>query len=136
MKEAWPDSADTYRSRSRKKKKDADTLTELLNRVEALEKNQRAPDQPLFLQDPQADAAPFLRRSSVGSSHLDGCGGSYPMDYVTEKTDCALHMLFRTASVKVAVGYVYPSEDGAMHHHMPIPPGCVRVGVDEVVPGF
>jgi hypothetical protein len=45
-------------------------------------------------------------------------------------------MLFRTASVKVAVGYVYPSEDGAMHHHMPIPPGCVRVGVDEVVPGF
>ncbi|KAK1677839.1 hypothetical protein QYE76_038687 [Lolium multiflorum] len=38
--------------------------------------------------------------------------------------------------VKVAVGYVYPSEDGAMHHHMPIPPGCVRVGVDEVVSGF
>ncbi|KAK1610209.1 hypothetical protein QYE76_033882 [Lolium multiflorum] len=135
MKEAWPDSADTYRSRSRKKKKDADTLTELLNRVEALEKNQRAPDQ-LFLHDPQADASPSQRRSSVGSSHLDGCGGSYPVDYVTEKTDCELHMLFRTASVKVAVGYVYPSEDGATHHHMPIPPGCVHVGVDEVVPGF
>ncbi|KAK1686528.1 hypothetical protein QYE76_047376 [Lolium multiflorum] len=136
MKEAWPDSADTYRSRSRKKKKDADIVTELLSRVEALERNQRAPDQPLFLQDPQADAAPSQRRSSVGSSHLDGCGGSYPVDYVTEKTDCELHMLIRTASVKVAVGYVYPSEDGAMHHHMPIPPGCVRVGVDEVVSGF
>ncbi|KAK1609754.1 hypothetical protein QYE76_033427 [Lolium multiflorum] len=130
MKEAFPESADTYRSRSRKKKKDADELAELRTRVEALEKNQRAPDQQLFLQDPQADAAPSQRRSSVGSSHLDGCGGSYPVDYITEKTDCELHMLFRTASVKVAVGYVYPSEDGAMHHHMPIPPGCVRVGVD------
>jgi len=136
MKEAWPDSADTYRSRSRKKKKDADIVTELLTRVEALERNQRAPDQPLFLQDPQADAAPSQRRSSAGSSHIDGCGGSYPVDYVTEKTDCELHMLFKTAPVKVAVGYVYPSEDGAMHHHMPIPPGCVRVGVDEVVPGL
>ncbi|XP_071676621.1 uncharacterized protein [Lolium perenne] len=136
MKEAFPESADTYRSRSRKKKKDADIVTELLTRVEALEKNQRPPDQPMFLQDPQADAAPSQRRSSVGSTHLDGCGGSYPVDYVTEKTDCELYMLFRTASVKVAVGYVYPSEEGATHHHMPIPPGCVRVGVDEVVPAF
>ncbi|KAK1645151.1 hypothetical protein QYE76_062956 [Lolium multiflorum] len=136
MKEAFPESADTYRSRSRKKKKDADALKELLNRVSALEKNQRPPDQPMFLQDPQADAAPSQRRSSVGSTHLDGCGGSYPVDYVTEKTDCELYMLFRNASVKVALGYVYPSEDGATHHHMPIPPGCVRVGVDEVVPAF
>src|SRR3954465_4894643 len=30
----------------------------------------------------------------------------------------------------------YTNEDGAKHHHMPIPPGCVRVGVDEVVSGF
>src|SRR4051812_12385965 len=45
-------------------------------------------------------------------------------------------MLFRNVSVKVAVGYVYPNEDGATHHHMPIPPGCVRVGVDEVISGF
>jgi hypothetical protein len=58
MKEAFPESADTYRSRSRNKKKGADELAELRTRVEALEKNQRAPDQPLFLQDPQADAAP------------------------------------------------------------------------------
>ena len=140
MKEAFPESADTYRSRSRKKKRDADELADLKTRVEMLEKNQRAPrapDQQLVLQDAQADAAPSQRRSSVGSSHIDGCGGSYPVDYITEKTDCELHMLFRTASVKVAVGYVYPGEDGAMHHHMPIPPaGCLRVGVDEVVPGF
>ena len=49
LKEAWPECVDTYRSRSRKKKKESDRLTELLNRVEALEKNQRAPDQPMFL---------------------------------------------------------------------------------------
>jgi hypothetical protein len=58
MKEAWPECADTYRSRSRKKKQDLDRLAELINRVKMLEKNQRAPNQPLFLQDPQADAAP------------------------------------------------------------------------------
>src|SRR3954465_6021376 len=126
-KEAWPECADTYRSHSRRKKNESDRLTELLNRVEALEKKQS---------EPEADAAPSQRRSSVGSSHLDGCGGSYPVDYVTEKTDCELHMLFRNVSVKVAFGYVYPNEDGETHHHMPIPPGCVRVGVDEVVSGF
>lgn len=135
MKEAWPECADTYRSRSRKKKQDLDRLAELINRVEVLEQNQRAPDQPLFIQDPQADAAPSQRRSSVGSSHLE-CAGSYPVDYVTEKTDCELHVQMRNVSVKVAVGYVYPNEDGATHHHMPIPAGCVRVGVDDVVPGF
>jgi len=143
MKEAWPDCADSYRSRSRKKKEDLDRLTKLERQVQELQQQQkdsisrqRAPDQQLFLEDPQADAAPSQPRSSVGSTHLEGCGASYPVDYVTEKTDCELHVPMRNISIKVAVGYVYPAEDGATHHHQPIPAGYARVGVDDIVAGY
>ena len=96
MKDAWPECADSYRSRSRMKKKCADRLSTLELRVHQLEQNstsrQRAPDQQLFIEDPQTDAAPSQPKSSVGSSHLEGCGASYPVDYVTEKTECELHV--------------------------------------------
>ena len=142
LKEAWPECAAAYRSRSRKKKQELDRLSKLERKVQMLEQQQestsrqRAPDQQLFLEDRQADAPPSQPRSSVGSSHLEGCGGSYPVDYVTEKTDCELHVPMRNISVKVAVGYVYPYEDGQTHHHQPIPAGYARVGVDDVVAGY
>ena len=143
MKDAWPECADSYRSRSRTKKKCADRLSTLELRVQQLEQNltdstsrQRAPDQQLFIEDPQADAAPSQPKSSVGSSHLEGCGASYPVDYVTEKTECELHVPIRNMSVKVAVGYVYPQQDGATHHHQPIPADCALVGVDDIVPTY
>jgi hypothetical protein len=94
--------------------------------VQLLEKNRRPPDQELFLPDPQPNAAPSQRRSSVGSSHLEGCGAGYSVDYVTEKTNYELHVLMRNISIKVSVGYVYPNEDGATHHHMPILTFSVR----------
>ena len=141
MKEAWPECADCYRSRSRKKKHDSDRLSELERLVQRQQQidsisRQRAPDQQLCLEDPQADAAPSRPKSSVGSTHLEGCGASYPVDYVTEKTDCELHVSMRNISFKVAVGYVYPIEDGAMYHHDSIPAGYARVGVDDIVTGF
>ena len=143
MKEAWPECADSYRSRSRTKKKCADRLSTLELRVQQLEQNridstsrQRAPDQQLFIEDPQADAAPARPKSSVGSSHLEGCGASYPVDYVTEKTECELHVGMRNMSLKVAVGYVYPQQAGATHHHQPIPADCALVGVDDIVPTY
>ena len=143
MKDAWPECADSYRSRSRTKKKCADRLSTLELRVQQLEQNridstsrQRAPDQQLFIEDHQADAAPSQPKSSVGSSHLEGCGASYPVDYVTEKTECELHVPMRNISIKVAFGYVYPQQDGATHHHQPIPADCALVGVDDIVPTY
>ena len=58
------------------------------------------------------------------------------MDHVTEKTNCELHVTMRNISVKVAVGYVYPTEEGAMYHHESIPAGYARVGVDDIVKEF
>jgi len=131
MKEAWPDCAGSYRSRSRKKKQDLDRISALERKVELLEQQQIDKKQPCL-----EDAAPSQRRSSVGSSHLEGSGASYPVDYVTEKTDCELHVPMKNISIKVADGYVYPSEEGATHHHQPIPDGYALVGVDAVVTGY
>jgi len=72
----------------------------------------------------------------VGSAHLEGSAATYPVDYVTEKTDCELHVPTRNISFKVAVGFVCPNEDGATYHHDSIPAGYARVGVDEIVTGF
>ena len=74
LKDAFPECSDSYRSRTRTKKKCADRLSTLELRVQQLEQNQidstsrqRAPDQQLFIEDPQADAAPSQPKSSVGS---------------------------------------------------------------------
>ena len=71
MKDAWPECADSYRSRSRTKKKCADRLSTLELRVQQLEQNridstsrQRAPDQQLFIEDPQDDAAHLSRKAA------------------------------------------------------------------------
>ena len=45
-------------------------------------------------------------------------------------------MTMRNISVKVAVGYVYPTEEGSTYHHESIPAGYARVGVDDIVTGF
>ena len=58
------------------------------------------------------------------------------MDYVTEKTECELHVPMRNMSIKVAVGYVYPQQAGATHHHQPIPADRALVGVDDIVPTY
>lgn len=136
MKEAWPDCAGSYRSRSRKKKQEFDRLSALERKVRLLEEKQtNSTSQQRPLEDPRVDAAPSQPRGSVGSSHLEGCG-AYPVDYVTEKTDCELHVPMRNISVKVADGYVYPPQEGATHHHLPIPAVCALVGVDSIVTGY
>ena len=101
---------------------------------------QRA-SQQLQLEDHVPDAALSQQKSSVGSTQLQEPAAapptaSYPVDYVTEKTDCELHMSMRNISLKVAVGFAYPNEPEATYHHGVIPAGYARVGVDEVMTGF
>ena len=72
FKNAWPECADSYRSRSRNKKKESERLSELERVVKRQQEQldaisqQRAAQQQL--EDPPADAAPSQRRSSVGST--------------------------------------------------------------------
>ena len=69
------------------------------------------------------------------SAALEQSAAHYPVDDITEKTDCELHMLMNI-SFKVAVGYALPNQFGASYHLGQIPVGYARVGVDEILPGF
>ena len=54
---------------------------------------------------------PSQRRSNVTSTPL-GAHESHPVDYITEKTACELHVGVRNLSMKAADGYALPSEGG------------------------
>ena len=75
----------------------------------------------------------------MGSTQLENSAfeppmAHYPVDDVTEKISCELHMSMKNISFKVAVGYALPNQSGASYHLGGIPAGYARVGVDEVVP--
>jgi hypothetical protein len=140
FKTAWPDSANTYRSRSRSKKKESARISELerglketREELKALKEQRTEPQQRVEL-DPQADVAPSQRRSSVGSTRQ--VDGPYPVDDITEPTSCELHIAMRNITLKVAVGLAVVIKPGELYHCGEIPDGYARVGVDEIMPGF
>ena len=59
------------------------------------------------------------------SATLEQPAAHYPVDYITEKKDCELHMLMKNISFKVAVGYALPNQPGASYHLGQIPAGYV-----------
>ena len=68
----------------------------------------------------------------MGSTKLvadEETGFTYPVDHITEKTRCELHVPVRNLFVKAAVGY-------ALVHSESTTPGYARVGVDDVEPAF
>jgi hypothetical protein len=141
FKTAWPESAHTYRSRSRGKKKEADRILQLEREmkeqraeIKAL-KEQRTEPQERDQLDHEADAAPSQRRSSVGSTRQVDVG-AYPVDDITEPTGCELHIAMRNITLKVAVGQALVIQPGELYHCGQIPDGYARVGVDEIMPGF
>ena len=60
----------------------------------------------------------------------------YPVDDITEKIECELHMSMKNISFKVAFGYALPNPPGATIHLGGIPDGYARVGVDQIMLGF
>ena len=139
LKQGFPEDADTYRSRQRRKKQESDRLSALERKVqeqqERLDSISKQNESQL-----QVEAAPSdQRKSSVGSTHVENsqlqpAAAHYPVDDITEKTDCELHMSMKNMSFKVAVGYALPNPAGASYHLGGIPQGYARVGVDQVVP--
>ena len=140
MKEGYPECADSYRSRGRKKKKELDRLSKLERQVQWQQQqidliSQQRASQQLQLEEPQADAAPSQQKSCmVEASAFGPPAARYPVDDVMEKTSCELHMSMKNMSFKVAVGSALPNQSGASYHLGGIPAGYARVGVDEVVP--
>lgn len=60
----------------------------------------------------------------------------YPVDDITKKIDCELHVPMKNISMKVAVGYVLPSGPGQTWHGREIRPGYAKVGVDAIERGY
>ena len=88
----------------------------------------------LQLQQRSQDA-PSQRRSSVASSIMVGDGEtSYPVDYMTEKTSCELHVAVSNLSMKVAEGYALDADSTTLWLGNAIRDGYVLVGMDQVEP--
>ena len=60
----------------------------------------------------------------------------YPVDNITEKTNCELHLKMKNISMKVATGFALPCGPGVLWHGNEIPAGYARVGVDEIQRGY
>ena len=63
----------------------------------------------------------------------DAMLGRYPVDDITENTNCELHVKMKNISMKVADGCAFTNPPEATFHCNPIPAGYARVLVDEVV---
>ena len=147
-KYGFPESSDTYRSRGRKKKEDADRLKRLEDIVAEQQKilvsittqqgtgpYQRDED-PALLDSPGPRSQ---RKSSVASTPLPADhdvmkeAPRYPVDDITQQENCEMHVKFMNISVKVAAGFALPCKAKGTYHCVPIPDGYDVVGVDEVV---
>jgi len=159
-KAGFPECADSYKSRQRKKKQEADRIQRLEANHEELQRmvmrqqeqldtinsqqraSERQQEDPAF---DDSNVVPSQLKSSVGSTPLLGDHDAlmdeapmarYPVDDITEKKMCDLHQSMKNISFKVAVGFALPSEPGARFHGSQIPAGYARVGVDEVLKGY
>ena len=136
----WPEDAPNYRSRQRKKKEESDRLSALERKVQLQQERLDSFSNQRQVECPEVEAAPSeQRKSSVGSTHVEHSEvepstAHYPVDDITEKTECELHMAMKNMSIKVAVGYALPNQPGASYHLGGIPSGYARVGVDDFVP--
>ena len=75
-----------------------------------------------------------MPRSSVGSAPGDAVVlDRYPVDDITENTNCELHFKMKNISMKVADAVAFTITPEATFHCAPIPASYVRVLVDEVV---
>ena len=151
-KKGFPEYADSYRSRQRKKDREAALEADRIGRVEAelarMNKVVEALSQNRSSQPQEDNALDNIsaRKSSVASTELQADDHTllddapvpprYPVDDVRQLTDCELHQPMHNLSIKVAAGSALSCEPGALHHGVPIPRGYARVTVDELVPGF
>ena len=146
-KDGFPECLESYRSRERKKKQEKsriELIEERLMRqeqkIESLQSQQNTGPSRRQLEDPllvTAGPSPSQRKSSVASTEFRGDEAQitprYPVDDITGKENCELHIKVCNLSLKVAVGYALPHDPNAPIHGNRIPPGYAIVAVDEVM---
>ena len=135
----FPEDVDTYRSRSRSKKHQADRLENLENIVNQLQQqmSQQGGTTVQLQAGTAASSDPSQRKSSVASMPVDEAPmDRYPVDDLGEKRNCQLHQSMKNISMKVAEGFALACEPRARWHGGEIQAGYARVGVDEVLPRY
>ena len=139
-----------YRSRKRKKDREADQFASIQRELAGLKQQmaevlQRGSSSSRPQEDPVAlDVISQRVRSSVTSTEVlaeenaltDDAPAPprYPVDDVREVTDCELHEPLKNMSIKVASDTALPCGPETVHHGRPIPAGYARVTVGEIVP--
>ena len=148
--EGFPQDAATYRKHCRGKKKEAERFTALEREMHAFKEQlalitQQRESQPR-VEDHAVDVCPSQQKSSMGSTQLqdpavdepvdEPSAARYPVDDITEKTNCELHAPMLNITYPVANGYALPHQLGSTFHFGEIPAGFARVGVTKVMSGF
>ena len=148
-KHGFKDDISSYRSRKRKKAEVEDRMRELEatvaaqgSRIAEMEENQEQRLKVALLQIQAApgkeathDTTPPTLRSSIGSIDQAPVQETlrHPVDQITQRTACELHVRTRNLSVPVAYGMVSPIQPGQTVHCREIPNGFAPVEVEQVV---